>query len=311
MASEDDQQLRPDGFRDPSNALRVPKRCLISGEQIAKEVVRELSVPMPASTEDELSLSSSQRAIHPALQRLYARIPQAMTAFDDSRGEPLSWTQKYAPMHSADVLQPNTEITVLKDWLKSLSVQAVGGAATQSKTEQPKRVDKAPKKKRKKKPDDLDDFLVDSDDDLREMTELPDNDDAFNIAGTRRTQASIVQMVQQNAKLSNAVLLSGPHGCGKSAAAYAVAKELGFKVFEISSSERRSGRDVLDKVGDLTENHNVRHHGAAPEELQTPLEPNLHDEAFQRDLESGRQGKMNAFFRPQVAKKKAAPTHGT
>jgi hypothetical protein len=213
-------------------------------------------------------------------------------------------------MSSARVLQPKSEIKVLKDWLKSLSVQAVGGAATQAKPGPSKYGEKAAKKKRKKRPDDLDDFLADSDEDSREMMELDEGPNEDDTAGMRRSQASVVQSVQGNAKLSNAILLSGPHGCGKSAAAYAVAKELGFKVFEISSSERRSGRDVLDKVGDMTENHNVRHHGSAQEDASNSSEPTQHDEAFQRDLESGRQGKMAAFFKPKAGSKKSAPVRG-
>ncbi|SMR46412.1 unnamed protein product [Zymoseptoria tritici ST99CH_1E4] len=307
LKTEDDRQVRPDGFHEPSQSLRVPHRRLISGEQMAQEIVKELSVQMPSEVEDELSLSSSERHIHSALHHVYAGLPHTMTAFDLCRGEPLAWTQKHAPVHSAHVLQPRGEIVVLRDWLKSLSVQAVGGAATQVKAGPSKLVEKAVKKKRKKKADDMDDFLVDSDEDLREMTELNEAEVESGTSSTRRAQASIVQTVQGNAKLSNAVLLSGPHGCGKSAAAYAVAKELGFKVFEISSSERRSGRDVLDRVGDLTENHNVRHHGTVQEDISTPAESTQHDEAFQNDLASGRQGKMNAFFQPQAVKKKPAP----
>jgi hypothetical protein len=310
LRSEDGRRLRPDGFSEPSDALRVPQRRLIAGEQIAQEVIKELSIQVPGEFDDELSLSSSQRSIHPALQHLYAQLPHTMTAFDECRGEPQTWTQKYAPMSSARVLQPKSEIKVLKDWLNSLSVQAVGGAATQAKPGPSKYGVKAAKRKRKKRPDDLDDFLADSDEDAREMMELNEGPTEDDTAGMRRSQASVVQSVQGNAKLSNAILLSGPHGCGKSAAAYAVAKELGFKVFEISSSERRSGRDVLDKVGDMTENHNVRHHGGAQEDASNSSEPTQHDEAFQRDLESGRQGKMAAFFKPTAGSKKSAPVRG-
>ena len=108
-------------------------------------------------------------------------------------------------------------------------------------------------------------------------------------------------------KLSNAILLSGPSGCGKTAAAHAVARELGFKVFEISPCERRSGKDVLEKVGDMTENHLVRHHGADAGDVSSAEEPSRNEEAFQRDLASGRQGKMNAFFKPKAGTAKASP----
>lgn len=318
LTAPEDPHLRPDGFHDPDNALNIPERLLISGQEIAERISEQLSVHVADSARDELSFpdektikyspysrraSKDVQTIHSALSRLHARIPHTMTAFDECKGESQGWTMKYAPCSSMDVLQPDNEVSVLKDWLKSLAVQAVGGAAPDSKSTQPKFAER-PKKKRKKKADDMDDFLVDSDEDLREMNELPTAEVGID-AGSLKTKGSIVQSLSSDLKLSNTVLLSGPHGCGKTAAAYAVAKELGFKVFEISSSERRSGRDVLEKVGDMTENHMVRHHGIESAESQPPA-PSHNDEAFQRDLESGRQGKMNAFFKPQPAKRTSA-----
>lgn len=314
LTAAKDPQLRSDGFHEPSDCLRIPERLLISGQEIAQNITGELSVPIADVDRDELSFSSapsiksspyscrpSQETprVHSALSRLYDRIPSTLTPFDECKGEPLGWTQKYAPSTSVDVLQPDNEVAVLKDWLNSVSVQAVSNAIPDSKINQPKLAEK-PKKKRKKKGDDMDDFLVDSDEDLREMNEIPTAPGVD--PASSNTKGSLVQSVSDNVKLSNTVLLSGPHGCGKTAAAYAVAKELGFKVFEISSSERRSGRDVLEKVGDMTENHMVRHHGVDSADMQA-LEPSRNDEAFQRDLESGRQGKMNAFFKPQPTKR--------
>ncbi|KAI7694982.1 P-loop containing nucleoside triphosphate hydrolase protein, partial [Hortaea werneckii] len=160
---------------------------------------------------------------------------------------------------------------------------------------------KPKKKKKRRKPDDLDDFLVDSDDEVHAMEELNDAGVSIELADNK-IQRSTVQVAAEGAKLSNAVLLSGPHGCGKTAAAYAVAKELEFRVFDISSHERRSGKDVIDKVGDMTENHLVKHHGTADAgELSANEDTNKErlDEAFQRDLASGRQGKMSGFFKPK------------
>ena len=49
------------------------------------------------------------------------------------------------------------------------------------------------------------------------------------------------------------VLLAGPVGCGKTAAAYAAAKELGFKVLEVNASRRRSGAEILARFGEATQ----------------------------------------------------------
>ncbi|KAF7189122.1 ATPase family AAA domain-containing protein 5 [Pseudocercospora fuligena] len=295
LEPESDRVQRPDGFCEPSSRLKMPVRLVMSGQEIADRISSELSVPLQDEGIDELASTPSQGQSHPALGRMYARIPTILTAFDESKGEAYTWTQKHAPSSSADVLQPESEMVILKDWLNSLAVQSVEGAGLQIKAPVLKQ-EKQPKRKRKKKPDDLDDFLVDSDEDAHEMSEVTDPAHDSSI-GARKSLKSIVQVAGDGAKLSNAVLLSGPHGCGKTAAAYAVAKELGFKVFEISSSERRSGKDVLDRIGDMTENHLVRHHGSEAGELSGPEEPSHIDEAFQKDLQSGRQGKMSAFFK--------------
>ncbi|EME86355.1 uncharacterized protein MYCFIDRAFT_172126 [Pseudocercospora fijiensis CIRAD86] len=295
LEPESERLQRSDGFCEPSARLKVPVRLVMSGQDIAERVSRELSMPLQDASIDELASTSSQSPGHPALRRMYERIPSMLTALDESKGEAHTWTQKYAPSSSADVLQPESEIVILTDWLNSLAVQSVEGTGTHIKASILK-PEKQPKRKRKKKPDDLDDFLVDSDEDAHEMSEIADSVNVTPM-GSRKSLKSIVQVAGDGTKLSNAVLLSGPHGCGKTAAVYAVAKELGFKVFEISSSERRSGKDVLDRIGDMTENHLVRHHGSEAGEISGPEEPSHMDEAFQKDLQSGRQGKMSAFFK--------------
>ncbi|KAM3422653.1 hypothetical protein BST61_g141 [Cercospora zeina] len=307
LRPEDERIMRSDGFHEAHAQLNVPERLILSGQDIAYRISAELSVPLASSDTDELALSSSQQQRHPALQRLYDRIPTTMTGFDESRGENVSWTQKYAPQTCAEVLQPQNEMQVLREWLCSLAVQAVGGATAAPKlaAAPPK---ERPRKKRKKKNDEMDDFLDDSDDESREMSEIIDSVPVSPVA-FRRAQKSMVETGPFGAKLNNVVMLSGPHGCGKTAAVYGVAKELGFRVFEISSSERRTGKDVLDKVGNMTKNHLVKHHGTeggaserGTSERVEPPESNSLEDAFRKDLESGRQGKMSAFFKPSTMK---------
>ncbi|XP_055079226.1 ATPase family AAA domain-containing protein 5b [Periophthalmus magnuspinnatus] len=58
-------------------------------------------------------------------------------------------------------------------------------------------------------------------------------------------------------QLCNTVLISGPPGVGKTASVYACAVELGFKVFEVNCSSRRSGREVLSQLKEATQSHLV------------------------------------------------------
>ncbi|XP_056309473.1 ATPase family AAA domain-containing protein 5 [Danio aesculapii] len=57
--------------------------------------------------------------------------------------------------------------------------------------------------------------------------------------------------------LCNTLLITGPTGVGKTAAVYACAQELGFKVFEVNSSSQRSGRQILSQLKEATQSHQV------------------------------------------------------
>ncbi|XP_026064347.1 ATPase family AAA domain-containing protein 5 isoform X3 [Carassius auratus] len=57
--------------------------------------------------------------------------------------------------------------------------------------------------------------------------------------------------------LGNTLLITGPTGVGKTAAVYACAQELGFKVFEVNSSSQRSGRQILSQLKEATQSHQV------------------------------------------------------
>ena len=306
LTLEEEGALREDGFREPHPSLRLPEKLLIPGQEILERVSKELSTAQVREDADELSSShASVQPLHPAILALRTRILNNLTAFDEGSGENHGWVQKYAPTAAAEVLQPGREIGILKIWLNSLTVTSVESALRSESRQSPKPETK-PKKKRRRKNKELDDFLVDSDEEVHDMDELTDPEDK-SPSSTAQGTKSVVQTAADGLKLSNAVLLTGPHGCGKTAAAYAVARDLGFKVFEISSSEKRSGKDVLDKVGDMAENHLVKHHGTESGYTSAAEEPSRNEEAFQRDLASGRQGKMDAFFTPKATATKTSP----
>ncbi|XP_055008996.1 LOW QUALITY PROTEIN: ATPase family AAA domain-containing protein 5 [Boleophthalmus pectinirostris] len=57
--------------------------------------------------------------------------------------------------------------------------------------------------------------------------------------------------------LCNTMLITGPSGIGKTAAVYACAQELGFKIFEVNASSQRSGRLILSQLKEATQSHQV------------------------------------------------------
>ncbi|KAL1606227.1 hypothetical protein SLS60_003629 [Paraconiothyrium brasiliense] len=280
----------------PPEDVRLPTRLLTTGIDIQERLRAKVA-----------SLSNfygKTAGIHPAIAALFAGIQEDLTAFDLGICEPLSWVQKYAPKYASHVLQQGKEPAVLKDWLQNLTVLAVSGKHSGEKA-----IGKPPKKKRKTIQDD---FVVDSDEEEEEeMIELPPpvpdiHNSIFSPTSLRRARWT---------RNKNVVLISGPHGCGKSAMVHAVAKDLGFEIFEIHSGSRRSGKDIQDKVGDMTANHLVSHKRSEkliqPEAvLAEDTDTERHSDALRKDLDSGRQGTMMSFFKskgPAAEKSRTKP----
>ncbi|KAJ4362533.1 hypothetical protein N0V83_010627 [Neocucurbitaria cava] len=282
---------------EPPEDVRLPTRLLTTGIEIQRRVWDQVRTKSAKSDKSHHNLEGN----HPAVTALYDDIERILTPFDEGRCESQAWAQKYSPKCAAHVLQTGQEAAVLKDWLQSLTVLAVGGALKSSTLIDMK---KPPKKKRKKA---VDDFIV-SDDEVEddEMVECSDsqNTASFHPKSFRRPRWTRNQ---------NVILLSGPHGSGKSATVYAVAKELDFEVFEINPGMRRSGKDIQDKVGDMTANHLVNHKRSAVPAEEDPATTNntdteRMDTALREDLSSGRQGTMTSFFQAKPTAKAKATT---
>lgn len=300
--------------------IRSPRRRVMTGLDLQHAVCKNLVASLPPPTNlhglkddglDKLvACYRPPRATHSALLNMFKKIPVSLTAFDKFECETQDWVHKYAPKRAEDILQSGREALILRDWLKSLTVFSVEGgsgdglkahelSAALGKTE--KRV----KRKKRKRTEDLDDFLVSSEeeDQMDELVELEDTKhdihrDILSKKTVVRSSSVCGAGAAHSQKVINAVVISGHHGCGKTAAVYAAAQELGFEVFEINAGSRRSGKDLLDKVGDMAQNHLVNHaqeKGAQDRRhfLELP-------ESTKMDLESGRQAIVNAFFKPKT-----------
>lgn len=299
--------------------FRRPLRRLLTGRDLQQTVRQKLASGLSlgsSENQDLLELSSSQahqQPVHSALRHAYQRIATSLTAFDKYECESQDWLHKYAPKAAEDVLQQSHEVLLLRDWLRSLTIRAVQNQAIDGSR---KRVSSVASRrrvttKRRKRAQGLDDFVVSSEDEASQMDEITDPEDFQCSSSLLKKSVIRAGDVIRNSngceRSTNAVVISGPHGCGKTAAVYAVAHELGFEIFEMNPGSRRSGKDILDKVGDMTRNHLVTNdqrndvdtaskHEAEDQEL---LNRKLND-----DIASGRQGTMNSFFRSKAPVKK-------
>ncbi|KAL5430195.1 hypothetical protein PMIN07_010248 [Paraphaeosphaeria minitans] len=280
----------------PPDDVRLPARLLTTGVNIQEKIRTQIASLSPSSERGN--------SAHAAVSALLAGIEDNLTAFDLGKCEPLAWAQKYAPKSTSHVLQLGQEPATLRNWLQNHTVLAVSGKHSGENA-----VGKPPKKKRKTVEDD---FIVDSDEEEEEeMIELYEEDSGNH----ERTFAPASERRARWTRNKNVVLISGPHGCGKSAMIQAVAKDLGFEIFEIHSGSRRSGKDIQDKVGDMTANHLVSHNRnetvAKPEEIPANgTDTERHSDALRKDLDSGRQDTVVSFFKskgPVMEKSKPQP----
>lgn len=323
-----------DNFLPPPPELRLPTKHFESGSKLQLRILPQLKcsskisangkakAPKKMTDAKDAVADDNSVATHPRqLVRLFDLVRSSLSAFDRADCDSTCWAQKYAPVCAAEVIQPGREAFFLKEWLQALVVQSVdtgsapGGDDKGARDKDAKNT--APPKKKGRKRKKLDDFIVSSDDDANQMGEISDNEHDWTPSGKFGIVKKTViragdlkaKQLKDSSRLTNALVISGPHGCGKTAAVYAVAKELGFEVFEINSSSRRSGKDVDDKIGDMLEYHHVsREKGSR--DVPTPKEGDVeaqHAEAeLAKDIASGKQKTMQSFFT-----KKTAPENKT
>ncbi|KAJ5760317.1 hypothetical protein N7520_007473 [Penicillium odoratum] len=290
---------------DHRPTLRLPGRYNASGKVLQRAIDSQMSWSLP---------NQRPTAVSPSISKLRSNLLNSFSAFDSGKYETHLWSQKYAPKSAEDVLQVGREPQVLRDWLRHLKITAVdtGKTSQESKKSKTKRENK---KKKRQKAEKLDGFIVSSEEEASEMDNLPGSDDELAGDVTVSAQRTVVrsgdmglcsQHGADKGQLVNAILLSGPSGCGKTASVYAVAKELDFEVFEINPGTRRSARDMLEKVGDMTQNHLVHLLNEGDESSV---------KARNAATDEPKQNKLNGFFKgnplkpAQTTDERATPTN--
>ncbi|KAJ6068884.1 hypothetical protein N7499_010771 [Penicillium canescens] len=292
-------------------SIRDEENVLLTGTAEARRTARQFGHPQDAivslrhpirhvasnqilhtAMEKQMSWSSPNprfpwNASSPPLAKIGTSLLSSVSAFDCGKYETQLWTHKYAPKAAEEVLQLGREPQMLRDWLRHLTITAVDtGKPPKDTTKSKNKRDK--KRKNRQKADKLDGFIVSSEEEASEMDNLSGSDDELSGGITTSAQRTVVRSgdmaAAEKIQMTNAILLSGPAGCGKTASVYAVAKELGFEVFEINPGSRRSARDMLERVGDMTQNHLV-HLLNESENLAESVK------------DDGKQNKLMSFFR--------------
>uniref|UniRef100_A0A8D1I6N0 ATPase family AAA domain-containing protein 5 n=1 Tax=Sus scrofa TaxID=9823 RepID=A0A8D1I6N0_PIG len=144
-----------------------------------------------------------------------------VSSIPDSGTEDMLWTEKYQPQNSSELIGNELAIKKLHSWLKDWKRRA--------ELEERQNL-KGKRDEKQEDPLDSIDFKGSSDD-------------------------------EEETRLCNTVLITGPTGMGKTAAVYACAQELGFKIFEVNASSQRSGRQILSQLKEATQSHQVDKQG--------------------------------------------------
>ncbi|TIA95972.1 hypothetical protein E3P96_03722 [Wallemia ichthyophaga] len=162
-------------------------------------------------------------------------------------------TRTLAPKHPSQVLHNGTLATYLSAWMANLALGSPRWEDVRAGQELRMRG-------RKGKKDNEDNWIVD---------DMFDFDFDFDARVEPPSQPSYLPTLPRthhpDSIESNCILLQGAPGSGKTAAVYAAAHALGWDVFEVFPGQRRSGKEVLDLVGAVGENHiiggsNVKQH---------------------------------------------------
>jgi DNA polymerase III delta prime subunit len=235
------------------STIRLPHQLHMTGKDVVATVDRHRHSALLNHT------------LAPAFQRIHSLALTHQSNFDMGRASgPKDWAHAYAPNSADATLQPKAQ--VLLEWLTRLKVHQVQSKMP-AKNEAKPQPAKRGRKRKLKKGDDQDDFIVDS------------SDDEYADATPSGT----------------VIVLVGPSGCGKTATVYAVAKELDFEVFEIHPGMRRTARDIYDKVGDMALNHLV-HPSAALSRDVSNLTDGTDQTLSAEEAAMGKQSTMAGFL---------------
>ncbi|XP_043097097.1 ATPase family AAA domain-containing protein 5b isoform X2 [Puntigrus tetrazona] len=197
---------------------RTSKGC-VSGDNLDFEQFSDDLAPSRAKYRNRLSRTKHRR------QTTFCAVVSESVHQDPWLGhlrrEDVLWTDKYQPQRSSEVIGNSASVEQLHGWLKEWKIRA----------------DTEVRRKRQ---------------DERRM-KIENSNESWDCGDFEGDRVS----VDHEQELCNTVLMIGPSGVGKTAAVYACAQELGFKVFEVNSSVQRCGRLILSQLTEATQSHQV------------------------------------------------------
>ncbi|CAO3595109.1 unnamed protein product [Absidia cylindrospora] len=182
---------------------------------------------------------------YPACEDLLNRYRRGewKTTTDSTVDSNTNWCEKYRPKQVEYLLDNQSHHRYLRDWLERQKVAPSKAEASFF----------APRKKVTRRA---------MEQHYNDDTDMHDNDDDdFMLTGSGSGGNKKKKATKKRKKDLNMILLVGSSGTGKTAGVFTAAHETGYQVFEIHPGIRRSLKDVVRLVGDMSKNHLVRFGG--------------------------------------------------
>jgi len=153
------------------------------------------------------------------------------------------WTEKYSPQSSSQVLSNKSQADEIISWLNNWKIGKTEGPTVSN---EPEVVEVTSSKRGRKKHN-------------NDSTYHPEDDDFmgyydYNYVNYYENLFSTPTVETKGDKF---LFLVGPPASGKSSTIQACALECGFEILEIYPGIKRSGKDITNIIGDLTQSHIV------------------------------------------------------
>ncbi len=224
------------------------------------------------SSEHQVDLNailSSHGDLHPAVSSIFGLAPEQGVKETSQH----HWCQKWRPRRAEHILGNERNACYLREWMHALRLHFDSGPSSTIKGTKSRRVQRKRKRReqrpevvrevtrKRKKAGELDGWMVDDDtddddDDLNGYYDSLDDFDDWPSPGPQNPREP--RPISFGKKIRNTILLVGPPSCGKTAAVYACAEELGWNVFEVYPGlGKRGGTHLDDLIGDVGKNHTL------------------------------------------------------
>jgi ATPase family associated with various cellular activities (AAA) len=272
------RRQRGTGECPPDRGPCMPLKQIPTADEIANGHVRcHRRVPPSERQADANAVLSCHGDIHPAISSVFGLASEIQGVKETSQQH---WNHKWRPRRAEHVLGNEHNACYLREWMHALRLHFDTASSSNIKMTKSKRNYKKRKRteqrpevvrevtRKRQRAGDLDGWMVDDDDDdddINEDHEIYEDFSDCSLPSSRDLREPLT--VSFGRKIRNTILLVGPPGCGKTAAVYACAEELGWNVFEVYPGVgKRGGTHLDDLIGDVGKNHTLPqpllfHHG--------------------------------------------------